>query len=246
MLAEEYMDKADAILQKVRKTQLGSIRKAAEMAADSISEGGLIHTFGTGHSHMIAEEVFFRAGGLLPVNAILETPLMLEDGPLKSSAMEKLHGLAEIIAETRPLREGDTIIIISNSGRNAVPVEMALEARERKLKVVAITSLNHSREVTSRHESGKKLYQLADVVIDNCGVPGDAVLEHPEVPAPFAATSSLVGIYIIQSIMAEVVSIMAERGYEPPVLMSGNLDEGEEHNRRLMEKYRQRLTFIDM
>ncbi|MEC9488688.1 MAG: SIS domain-containing protein [Halanaerobium sp.] len=246
MFSEKYFAEADGVLKKVRETQHDAINEAARLAADTIINGGLIHAFGTGHSHMIAEEAYFRAGGLLPVNAILETALMLEDGPLKSSAMEKLPGLARIIAETQPFKEGDTIIIISNSGRNAVPVEMAMEAKDRGLQVVAITSLNHSRSVSSRHESGKKLYELADVVIDNCGITGDAILQHPGVLAPFAATSSLAGIYIYQAFLAQVVHLLVEAGEEPPILISGNVDEGQQHNMKLLEKYASRLSYVKL
>ncbi len=246
MSSEDFMTKASSILNKVKKTQLEKIKEAAQIIATTIENDGILLTFGTGHSHMIAEEIYSRAGGLVPVYAILESGLTLEDGPLKSSMLEKLPGLAEEILATNPIKKSDTILIISNSGRNAVPIEMATGAREKGVNVIAITSLAHSKNVESRHPSGKKLYQVSDLVIDNCGVSGDAILEHEKVPVPFAATSSLAGVYIVQAMIAETIKILANRDLEVPVLMSGNLDKSVKHNQKMIEKYLDRLPQLRM
>jgi len=241
MSALAYMEESLNFLRQVQQTQAENIRAAARLAADSIAAEGLLHIFGTGHSQIIAEEAYSRAGSLIFVNAILEPGLLLHEGGAKSSVVEKVPGLARSLLVNQPLKEGETMVIVSNSGRNPVPIETAMLAREKGLKVVAITSMAHSQKVESRHQSGNKLYQLADVVIDNCGVPGDAILTRPGVKAPFCATSTLTGVYIIQALVAEIVEILAAQGREVPVLMSGNLDESAQFNAQLISRYVDKL-----
>ncbi len=238
------MEKAEEILAEVKKTQLENIRKAAEIAAQSIADGGLLHTFGTGHSHLVAAEIYLRAGGLLPVNAILEPSLMLHEQPFKSGDLERLPGVAEKLLPHHPISEGDSLLIISNSGRNAVPVEAALFGKKMGLRILALTSLEHSKSVTSRHPEGYKLYQLADVVIDNCAPAGDAILETEGCPVPFGAISGISGPFILQALCSEIVEILVNRGLEPPVIASGNLDWGAEHNEKIVKSYSDRLPWL--
>lgn len=242
MPASDYFRAIRSILEQVEQTQAAAIREAGRLGAASISDGGLIHAFGTGHSHLLAEEVFYRAGGLLTVNAILEPSLMLHEGGAKSSAVERLPGFARVILDQEPVRAGDVLLIASNSGRNAVPVEMAMAAREKGLKVVAITSLAHSRSQPAVHATGKKLYELADVVIDNGGVPGDAVLEVPGIPVRACSTSTVSGAAIMQAIMAEVIDQLVQAGQLPPVLQSGNVEGSHAYNQRIMESYGLRVA----
>ena len=128
--AEQYLENAIELLKKVKDSQRDNIIRAAEMTADSVENGGMLFVFGTGHSHMLAEELFYRAGGLVDVYPILEESLMLHNGAAKSSDIERLEGYAAIILKHTPLKRGDTIIIASNSGRNALTVEMAMESRK--------------------------------------------------------------------------------------------------------------------
>ena len=237
-----FMEKSEEILNQIKETQFDSIKEGANLIAETIKENNLLITFGTGHSHMIAEEIFARAGGLVPVYAILEPDLTLAHGSRKSNKLENVSGLADVIIETNPIQPGDTAIVISNSGRNAVPVEFALKCKEMNLNIIAITSLNHSKNVNSLHKSGKKLYEIADIVIDNCGVKGDALLNREDIPVPFAATSSLAGIYIIQSLASEVIKILADEGYEVPIILSGNIENSEEYNEKIKQKYKERLS----
>lgn len=245
MSISAYHDAVTSVLQKVVETQAAAIEEAGRLGAEAILQGGLIHAFGTGHSHVIAEEMFARAGGLVLVNAILDPALMLHEGVQRSSSLERMPGYAERILELEPIAAGDLLIVISNSGRNAVPVEAAMHAHQRGMKVVAITSVAHSQSQPPNHASGKRLFELADVVIDNGGIPGDAALQVPGTSVMTAATSTVAGAFIAQAIVAAVVERLAAAGMTPlPVLRSGNLEGAKEHNQQVKAAYMHRLAKI--
>ena len=163
-VARKYLEHVQDILNKVTDSQSEALEKAANFVSESCLNGGRFYVFGSGHSHMIAEEIYIRAGGLAYVRAILPPELMLHEMPNKSTWLERLDGYAEAMLNLYKVSAEDTILIISNSGRNAVPVEMALGAKQIGCKVIAMTSMQHSASITSRHKSGKKLYEIADVV----------------------------------------------------------------------------------
>ncbi len=246
MSGKAYLDSAIALLQEVRETQQEAIEEAGMLCAGAIAKGGLIHVFGTGHSHILAEELYDRAGGLLSVNPILVGDLMLHEGGLRSGPLERLRGLAEVILDHEPVRPGDVLIVASNSGRNAVPVEMAELARGRGLKVVGITSLQHSRSVESRTPGGRRLFEVVDVVIDNRGLPGDAVLPVPGAREGMrmAATSTVTGAAIIQAIAADAVARLAATGADVPILMSANVEGADQHNDRLLRRLGPRVPSL--
>lgn len=234
---EVFAAKLQELLNQAVSTQAEYVGRAAEWAADTIASDGIIYTFGTGHSHMVAEEVVYRAGGLAPVDAILEPSLTGTTEVVKSEYTERLEGMAHIIMDYRRLSPKDLLIIISNSGRNAAPIEMATEARARGVKTVAITSLDYSKRVTSRHSSSKKLYEVADLVIDNGGLLGDASLQLPGLPQPVAPTSNIMALFLLHSITAQAAQNLLDRGIEPPVFWSGNLDGAREKNQALLDRY---------
>lgn len=221
--AEEYLGKALAIAQQAAETQLGAIRVAAGLVANALAAGRTFWVFGTGHSHALAEELYGRAGGLADVRAILEPGLMLHEGLQKSSLLERLPGLADVLLEINPLESGDVVLIASNSGRNAVPVEFALGARARGVQVIALTSLAHSNATTSRAPGGQRLFETADVVLDNCGVPGDALITVPGTPEPTGPTSTMIGALLLQALTVEVVTRLTAQGHAPNVLRSLNV-----------------------
>jgi uncharacterized phosphosugar-binding protein len=233
----DYIHKLQKMMDQVTETQLATIQEAASLVAQSVSADGIVYTFGTGHSHVIAEDVAYRAGGLVPVDAILEDSLTGNHKVFQSEWMERVEGMAEVILNYYSPKPEDVMIIISNSGRNAAPIEMAQGARERGLKVIAITSLQHSKGTTSRHSSGKKLYQLADLVLDNQAPKGDCIMSHPVMKQPFGPASGVLGMVILQSIIVEAIDMLAEKGLDPPVFMSGNIDGSDAFNKPLMEKY---------
>lgn len=220
--AERYLKKALEVASRAAESQLEAVREAAGLVAEALDAGRHVWAFGTGHSHAIAEEVYGRAGGLAEIRAVLEPGLMLHEGLEKSSLLERLGGLADVLLEVHQVAAGDVVLIASNSGRNAVPVEFALGVRERGAKVIALTSLAHSRAVESRAPGGQRLFEVADIVLDNCGVPGDALIDVPGSPEVTGATSTVVGALLAQALVVETVALLAERGKPPAVLRSLN------------------------
>jgi Uncharacterized protein containing SIS (Sugar ISomerase) phosphosugar binding domain len=207
----------------------------------SVKNNRMLYFFGTGHSHMICEEPFYRAGGLVPVRPILESSLMLHEGAHKSTLLERMDGLGKVLLDESGADKGDVLFLISNSGRNGSAIDMALEARAKGIVTIALTSLGHSKAYASRHKSGKKLFEVVDYAIDNCGVPGDAAVEIEHFGQKVAPTSSIACVLIINTIVVNVVERLVAQGITPPVFMSSNTDEGDSYNRTLLQKYNYRL-----
>lgn len=241
---ELYSKNVREVLDKVQNTQAANIDAAAAAAAKAVAQDGLIHTFGTGHSHMVAEEVVYRAGGLAAVNAILEPSITGDQQVSKSEYTERMEGWGKIIVDYHRVDKKDVMIVISNSGRNGAPIEVAWECQKRGVPVIAILSRDYGTQVTSRHSSGKKLLDVADIIIDNCSELGDATLELEGLPVPVGPTSNVSAFYIINAIIVGAVEKLLEMGIEPPVFLSGNLDEGRDHNDVLIEKYRSRIGIL--
>lgn len=239
--SQRYVEEIYKVLHQVVDTQSDAIDKAAALLADVVAGDGIIFTFGTGHSHIIAEDVTYRAGGIVPIDAILEPSLTGHQHVHESETMERVEGMAEVILQYYGISDKDVLIIISNSGRNAAPIEMASGAKQRGCPVIAVTSLSHSKGTASRHSSGKKLYDYADVVIDNQCPKGDALLHLDGAPQPTGAGSGVAGLFIMQMMMVQAVEDMLQRGIEPPLFRSGNLDGSDEYNRALMKKYHGRI-----
>jgi uncharacterized phosphosugar-binding protein len=232
---ENYLDTICEMLQHMKGTQGNHIRQAGVLIGDTIMRGNLIFTFGTGHSELLAREVVRRAGGLYPVVMIPE--------PFHGQA-ERLEGLAALVIRDLRFKPGDVMIIISNSGRNAEPIEMALLAKQRGLKVIIVTSMSHTGSVTSRHSSGKKLHELGDIVLDN-GVPaGDASLAFEGMVAKAGPVSTILGAAVLHSMMAEAIQHMLNKGHQPPVRISANLEQGDANNQRLMDIWGERISNV--
>ena len=226
MITENYFQSLIAILTSVANQQSGRIEQAGGMVATAIAAGGVVHTFGSGHSHMIAEEAFFRAGGLGPVNPILDDALIFLHGALESTRAERRSGYAAALLAKEDVRPVDVAIVISNSGRNAVPIEMALHLKARGVPVIAITNPRQAATSPSRHSSGQYLYQVADLVLDN-GIPvGDAVLALPGLAQKMGPTSTIAGAAIINAVMIEAAAHLQALGLEVPVIASANVGAG--------------------
>ncbi len=214
-----------------------NIENAARSCAESVMKKRLIHVFGCGHSQMFAMEVFYRAGGLVPVNALLIPHLALFPKAKLSTLQERIEGFSSEYLNLEDVSADDTMIIVSISGRNAGVVDMALAAKKIGMKVIALTSAAFSSSVSSRHSSGKNLKDVADIVIDVKCVSGDACLSIEGMRDKFTGTSTILGMTVMDSIMARTIELCYENGYVPPVYVSSNLDTGDAINAEYIKEY---------
>jgi uncharacterized phosphosugar-binding protein len=228
-----YLSVAIDVLEKIARESAPSIHRAAEMVADAIEQDKDFLVFGSGHSALIARDTAGRAGGLVPT-------LQIHD--IAEGDAERIEGVAKIILGRYDLRPGSVIFIISNSGINAVPIEMATLCKDSGLTVIAVTSVDHSQQFNSRHSSGRKLYELADIVIDTHAIPGDAAIELPGASAQSGATSTIAGSAVMQAVTVQAAGLLAERGIDPPVFVSANVTGGEGHNPQILKRYWSRLV----
>lgn len=230
---------------RVEDTQLGAIRRASEVLAGRVRSGGVVQLFGTGHSRAFCMEMAGRAGGLVPAHALYLGDLALSGrypaGEVRDPAFERRPEVARELFGLYDIRPEDAFVVVSNSGRNGATVEMALLAIERKLPVVVVTSMAHTSAVTSRHPSGKRLFELGDVVIDNCAPFGDALLDGGP-GLKVCAVSSVTGALIAQALTAEIAAQYRRHGEEPPVLVSANVDGADDHNARIRARYGSRIS----
>ncbi|MFD5855056.1 SIS domain-containing protein [Streptomyces chartreusis] len=243
--ADQFFDAAIGLLQRVRDEEAENIEAAGTLLADTVAADGRLFAFGAGHSSLAAQDVVYRAGGLALMN-LLAVPGAVGVDVMPAtlgSALERVDGLASVVLESSPLRSGDALVIISLSGRNALPVEMAMAARALGVRVIGVTSVAYASETTSRHVSGTYLKDHCDIVLDSKIAIGDAELTLDTIPAPFAPASTVVTSALLQSVMATAAATLAERGIEPPLLRSGNVDGGHDWNRRVFEKYGDRIFY---
>ena len=242
---DRYFDVCRETAEKVLKTQRAALEAAAEAVADATEKKKSIFAFGASHAGLITQELFYRTGGLVTINPIRAPGMMLDMTPITgTSKLERLEGYGKLILEGEKIGEGDLLILHSVSGRNAVAIDMAAEAARRGVKIIVLTNMNTSRNVTSRHSSGKKLYDYADILIDNCGEKGDAALELEGLPEKAGPTSTVVGAAILNAVAVRAMELLLERGIEPPVFISANIDGGDEHNARILEEYRDHIFYM--
>ena len=243
MLIDNYAKIITDAVEKIRSTQTEKITEAAKLVKETIAKDGLIYVVGCGHSHMLAEETFYRAGGLACVAPVFYEPLMLHEGAAESSRLEKQDGLAAKVLENCPIGDKDLLICSSTSGVNAVPVEFAKAVHERGIPVIAITSSSYFDQ-KPKSKLGEHLYKQADVWVDNMAPHGDACLNIEGVSVPMTPVSSITGAFIINSILAEGTQLAAAEGIEPPIYLSGNIPGGAEYNKALIERYSPRIKCL--
>jgi uncharacterized phosphosugar-binding protein len=237
-----YFDRLSELMDELR-AEGDQIEAAAKMIAECIGSGGIVHVFGSGHSHMMAEEVFHRAGGLFAFNAMLDVNLT-SFGTLKAGMVERAEGYAPVILDSFDVRPGEIVVVVSNSGINPVPIELAAEANKRAAKTIAITSAGNYANAASRHSSGKKLADVADLTVDSRVPVGDAVIEFEGLDAPVAAASTALGAALMNAIVAQTTEELLAAGHKPPVIVSMNIPGGDERNAELAERYGPRLRLF--
>jgi len=240
-----YFQKLKDLFDIIEKNEANHISLAAEKVAYCIRQDGIIHVFGCGHSHMLGEELFYRAGGLVPIHPIFFEDLMLHKGALRSSQLEKQNDFAQVVMKNVQIKPNDILLVVSTSGRNPVPIDVAEIAKQQGAYVIAITSVVYRESVTSRHKQGKFLADVADLVIDNHIAVGDALMEHPATPVSFGSGSTIVGMMIVNGMMVEATNMMIEHNFIPPIFRSSNAYDGEDHNSQLINKYKKRIPLLD-
>ena len=240
MLFNQYAQIAKTAIDSICQKQEDKILQAARMVRDVLAADGLIYVFGCGHSHLLAEETFYRAGGLACVHPIVNEPLMLHESASHSSHLEKEKGLADSVLAPYTFTDKDVLIVASTSGINGVPVEVAVEAKSRGVKVIGIASDAYLNQAP-RNLHNAHLQQVCDVCVDNAAPHGDACLQPQGLPVKMTPISTVTGAYIINSILAEATQLALDAGVEVPVYLSGNIPGGAEFNEALIRRYKPRI-----
>lgn len=243
----KYLEFYDVILAQSKEmfeTQGDQIMKAAEAMTNTIKKDGIIHVFGSGHSQMFAQEMFYRSGGLVPVNALIIPHFSINPIAKLSTILERKEGLVETYLDLEYTTPNDTMIIASISGRNGAIVDMALAAKKRNMTVIALTSEKFSSRVSSRHSSNKKLKDFADIVVDiNCEF-GDAALSMEGFEYKFAGTSTILGMMLVEAMVAQTIENLVNQNINPPVWVSSNTEEGDAINMVHISNYKHKISCL--
>lgn len=239
---ENYTEIIKSLIDKIDKEEKENIDKAADIIFDLIENKKVLHVFATGHSHMLAEEMFYRAGGLVSIDPILVPFLMQHEGAIRSTKFERLEGVSKVIYDSLNLKDNEAFLIVSNSGINAVPIEMAKLAKENGHKVIVVTSALESKKLNSRVKDKTHLFDHADVVIDNHVPNGDALVQ--TVYGNSGACSSILGTFIIQKIILEVIKKCEKANIDPLIYKSANIEGGDEYNKKIIKEYQDRIRSL--
>lgn len=243
---QTFMDATFEVVAKIEDKELDNIEAAGKICADAIAKGGVIQVFGSGHSVGFGQELVDRAGALVPVHTIVTTDFVtkgmytLEEFKDPDNIFERRPNIAGKFYDLYEISENDVFIIISNSGINGLVIDLAQKAQENNHKVIVVTSLDHTNAEDSRHPSGKKLKDFGDIVIDNCGPRGDALLELAE-GGKIGSVSAISGIMIAQSLAVAIVDNLQKADAFVPILKFEDSEEAKAYNKELKEKYKGRI-----
>ncbi len=248
-LTDLYYDEIIKIIGEIRETERGQILKAARMVADQVKQDKKVFVFGPGgHSNLAAMEVFFRAGGLMHIDAVLNQETMLSNGALKSMQAERLPGYGRIVMEDYGIGEGDLLWIVNAYGINSATIDAALTAKERGAKVIGVSSKEHAehcpKDHVARHPSKQNLHDIVDCAVD-CKVKlGDATLEIDGFPQKIGALSTYANAYVMNCIVVEAINMLVNEGVNPPVWRSGNCPGGDEWNNQFIDRFKDRIRCL--
>ncbi len=237
---KEYWDRIKELTEQVFSKETEILKLASGKVAEAVEEQRVIYVFGSGHSAILCEELFYRAGGMAAVSPIFVPDLLLANGAVRSSRVERLNGYAKTFMESESIGPGDLVFVISTSGRNGVPLDVAAIAKERGAYVIGLTSKSFSQSQPSRHSSGLRLTDIVSLSIDNFCPVGDGCLTMKSGTA-FEPASTIIGGVILHTIFAGAVRILEEKGVECPIFASGNIEGGAAANLRLLEQYKNRI-----
>lgn len=243
MFVEQYQSAVTGVLSAIFEKEQVPIQNAGTALADTLEHDGLLYVFGCGHSHMLAEELFYRAGGLAAVSPIFESAAMLHEGAVKSSEIERLSGYAKWVFARYPVQKGDCFLVVSSSGINPFVIEMAQEAAARGARVIGISSFAYCEEA-SRQKDGLHLPDVCEICIDNHVPHGDATVEVRTDGSKAGPVSTIASVAIANSIVLSACETLRARGIEPDVFRSGNLPDGDERNHDLIQRYQLRIKHL--
>ena len=244
-----YFDSTTAIMRRILEEEAGPLQQAAARVADQVAADRLVYIFGPGgHSNLASQEVFFRAGGLMHVSAILDEGTLLSNGALRSMAIERLPGYGKIVITNQGLGEGDLLILANAYGINAALIDAALEAKRRGVFTIGFSSREHASKTSpdhpARHPTKQNLHEIVDIAIDTKVPIGDAVVRVPGFDDPIAAISTFANAFALNCLVIRTVSALVERGVEPPVWRSGNAPGGDAANARFIDRFRGRVRAL--
>ena len=245
---QSYFKVMEEIIEKIETTQQEAIGRAAVLLADTTQKGGIIYGFGTGHSHLVTDDAFWRAATPANYCALLEQSATGSFEITKSYEIENIYGIGKKIVDYHRITPKDCMIIISNSGNNIAPVDAALRAKEKGIPVIGITAVEYSSYLKTKHRDGVKLKDVADVVLDNCSLIGDAAVEIEGFPMKVGSTSTIPNVYLQNAVLVEMVDILVKRGFRPDVYYNGHMAFMDEncayHNQELVDKYFYRIRSL--
>lgn len=248
-LADEYFDAVTGLMARIRAEEGEAVAAAAAVLAAQIGRDRLVHVYGPGgHSNLASQEVFFRAGGLMHVSAILDEGTLLSSGALRSMAIERLPGYGRIVIERAGIGAEDVLILVNAYGINSALIDAALTARERGATVIGVSSRSHAEQTApghpARHPSRSDLHDVVDVHIDTKVPVGDAVIQVPGALEPSGATSTFANAFTLNWLMLETLALLGATGQEVPMWRSGNAPGGDEANARFIERFADRVAWL--